>query len=67
MEVRKVRGGRGKREGEETATPDLAMVIQQTQLETPKAIESRNDKKQTKGKKHKQTEVYISTPHPSKI
>ena len=44
MEVRKVggrRGKRGKREGEETATPDLAMVIQQTQLETPKAIESR--------------------------
>ena len=31
-------GKRGKREGEETATPNLAMVIQQTQLETPKAI-----------------------------
>ena len=42
MEVRKVRGRGGKRgderEEEETATPDLAMVIQQTQLETPKAI-----------------------------
>ena len=67
MEVREVRGRRGKRgkrDGEETATPDLAMVIQQTQLETPKAIESRNDKKQTKGKTQTNRGIYL---HPSPV